>query len=124
VTHKINGPLPSERQKNLVIGLLAQRKITGKELQADHVGAMNADELREWLKVKLNRIPTNEQRSFVADRFGRAQQAAEGGGEGDGVERDSGDSRDEQPTPPRGTLPPITVGRANEDGVSVFGDDE
>ena len=124
MTQHINGPLPSERQKNLVIGLLTQRKITGKDLQADHVGAMNADELTEWLKVKLNRIPTNEQRSFVTDLFRRAQLAAEGESESDGEEQDSGDPRGEQPTPVRGTLPPIAVGRANEDGVSPFGYEE
>lgn len=109
MTQHINGRLPSERQKNLVIGLLAQRKITGKDLRADHVGAMNADELTEWLKVKLNPIPTNEQRSFVTDLFRRAQQPADS---------------DEQPTSLRGTLPPITAGRANEDGRSVFRYDE
>ncbi len=122
MSQHMNGPLPSERQKTLVIGLLAQRKITEKDLQADHVGAMNADELTEWLKLKLNRIPANEQRSFVADLFRRAQEAAES--EADCEERDCGDPHDEQPTPVCGTLPPITVGRSNEDGASAFGEDE
>ena len=124
MSQHIIGPLPSERQNTLVIGLLTQRKITGKDLQADHVGAMNADELTEWLKVKLDRIPTNEQRSSVTNLFGRAQQPAKSEGQVDSEEGDSGHPHDEQPTPLRGTLPPITVGRANEDGRSVFAYEE
>ena len=122
MTQHINGRLPSERQNNLVIELLAQRRITGRDLQTDHVDAMNAHELTEWLKAKLNGIPTNEQRRFGTDSFRDAQQA-EVEDESHGEEGAS-DPRDEQPTVLRGTLPPITVGRANEEGLSVFGNGE
>jgi hypothetical protein len=80
----------------------------------------NLSEIRMSDEV-LNRIRADEQRSFATDRFRRAPGTAESEGEVDGEQGNSRAPRDEQPTPLRGTLPPITAGRANQDGLSVFG---